>query len=141
MCIYSVRFLYMVWRSERVVGAGWLVGMGFAIYTRVLAGFASDSEKAGPHASCRIYLSYMSFFFVGGDLWPERLHLLLLSLLSGRRCRSGALSSYQGLILFLVGSGIRLVVVELDISIAAERALSDELSLFPQDVFDCDARV
>ena len=131
----------MVWRSERVVGAGWLVGMGFAIYTRVLAGFASDSEKAGPHASCRIYLSYMSFFFVGGDLWLKRLQLLLLSLLSGRRRRSGGLSSYQGLVLFLVGSGIRLVVVELDISIAAERALSDELSLFPQDVFDCDARV
>jgi hypothetical protein len=83
MCIYSVRFLYMVWRSERVVGAGWLAWF-LAIYTRVLAGFASDSEKAGPYASCRIYLSYMSFFFVGGDLWLERLQLLLLSLLSGR---------------------------------------------------------
>ena len=91
MCIYSVKFHTWFGELEESFGAGWLASVS-AIYTSGLAVFASDSGKAGLHASCRIYLSYMSFFFVGRNLWLGRLELLL-SLLSGRRRRSSGLYS------------------------------------------------
>jgi hypothetical protein len=90
MCICSVKFYTwfgeLKWSSELAVWRGFCY-----LYKEFWRVFASDSEKAGPHASCRIYLSYMSFF-VGGDASLERLKLLL-SLLSGRRRRGGGLSS------------------------------------------------
>jgi hypothetical protein len=101
-------------------------------------------KKAGSparisHASCRMNLYIVHVVVVGRNL--EKRSDLLLSLLSGRRRRrrSGAVSSDQGQ---TVPFGrLRLVFVELNISVGAERALADELSLFPHDVFDRDARV
>lgn len=141
VCFYSV-YLYMVWRIERG-RRSWLAWFCYLYksFWRFLRRFGKRFDSL-LHILCVVsgkFIVHVDLFLLSAEIsgW-EGSELLLLSLLSRGR---SILSCRQRRLLTFIGGRIGLVVIELDISIGAERALPDELSLFPHDVFDRDARV
>ena len=134
----------MVWRIEQRSSELAVWRWVLLFIQECLAIFASDSKKgrfACVHIPCVVSDESIYRTCRCCRQRSRERSELLLSLLSGRRRRrrSGAVSSDQGQTVHF--GRLRLVFVEFNISIGAERALADKLSLFPHDVFDRDACV